>query len=198
MKKHVYRVGDRIRILKPRVVARVGYPKTVEDYLPEPSYEMSIAECLLRGLSLETAISASKKTFLQTDYDEINPKIAWLAAYLRAKDGGFGGTERSIHFKELTYWHGGQYMELYDPDFTLTKCDPKAFKPFEEIVISKRVVKTGTYYGPSGGFDYYSMEYDYEGGGLSDIKTHVIIQTHSGEFHTDDIEPVKETDEQTK
>jgi hypothetical protein len=64
--------------------------------------------------------------------------------------------------------------------------------------ISKRVVKTGTYYGPSGGYDSYSMEYDYECGGLADMKTHVIIRTHSGDFHTDDIEPVKETDEQTK
>lgn len=194
MKKHVYRVGDKVRILRPRVVDRIGYPKTVSDYHPEPSYEMSIAECLLRGLSLKEAIAASKKTVLQKDYDDIDTKVAWLSAYLRAKDDRFGGCERSIHFKDLTYWRGGQYMELYDPDFTLTKCDPKTFKPFEEIVLSKRVVKTGTYYPPSGGYDSYSMEYDYECGGLENMKTHVIIRTHSGEFHTDDIEPVKETD----
>lgn len=193
MKKPVYRKGDTIRILKPRVVVRVGYPKTVADYLPEQSREMLVAEYLLEGQTLEHAIALSEVdiAFKLKNLKDPHPKVAWTAAYLRAKGDGFGGNERTIHFEDMTYWHSGQFMRLDDPELTLTKCDPKAFKPFVEIVVSKRVVKTGTYYPPSGGYDSYSMEYDYECGGLIDMKTHVIIGTHSGDFHTDDIELVK-------
>lgn len=199
MKKTVYRKGDTIRILRPRVVVRVGYPKTVEDYLPEQSREMLVAEYLLRGQTLEQAIASAEVdiAFNLKKLDDPHPKVAWVAAYLRAKGDGFGGRERTIHFEDLSYWQGSQWMRLDDPDFTLTKCDTKAFKPFEEIVVSKRVVKTGTYYPPSGGgygTGWSEDDYWYDPGGLDDMKTHVIIGTRYGEFVEEDIELVKACD----
>lgn len=204
MKKHVYRIGDKIRILRPRVVERVGYPKEVFDYLPDESNrEVLIAERLLRGISLEEAV---RQVDLELDIRSrwgkrsskigtVHPKVAWAAAYLRAKEDGFGGRERSIHFGKLYWWKGARYSSIVSDDNTPV-LDPASFSPFETVVRSKRIVKTGMYYPPSSDYDSYSGEYDYYSGGLENQKTHVIIRTHEGEFHTDDIEPVKETNEQ--
>lgn len=58
-------------------------------------------------------------------------------------------------------------------------------------VYGRRVVKTGTYYGPSGGYDSYSGEYDYEPGGLTDRKTHVLLRTDGGEIEAVNVELVR-------
>ena len=193
-RKHVYKIGDKIRILRPRVVERVGYPKTVHDYLPEVTREMRIAERLLRGISLEDAIKQEASSIFSKANTKVHPKVEWAAAYLRAKDDGFGGRERSIHYSTLSYWPGCRYSQAsHDNGWTL---DTSSFKPIESEVLGKRVVKTGKYFASHSWYDSYTGEYEYEPGGLEDMKTHVIIRTPDGEFHTDDIEPVKETNEQ--
>lgn len=198
-RKHVYRIGDKIRILVPRVVERVGYPKEVFNYLPDESNrEVLIAERLLRGISLEEAVrQVDLDLDIQSKWGErsskigtVHPKVAWTAAYLRAKADGFGGKTRSIHFARLTLWPGCQMSWCDDPPGYGGNIEK--FAPFETVVLRKRVVKTGEYFPPHSGYDSYTGEYDYEAGGLADQKTHVILVTEYGSFVSTDVEPVNQ------
>lgn len=190
MKKHVYRKGDKVRILSPYVVKRVGYPKSVYDYLPEETErELVLAQMLLEGLPLEEALAQldPKTKFGPLRTHKVQSKIKHLAAYLRAKGDGFGGNARSIHYELMIFWDGASWHPT-EPG----KLDPASFKPIVTEVLSKRVVVTGDYYPP-----YYpqsSWDYDdYTPGGLENRKSHVIISTHYGEHHVDDIEPYEQT-----
>lgn len=124
---------------------------------------------------------------------KISTRVESLYAYFACKNDGFGGKERSIHFAQLTFWKGARWGD------TLGTLDPSSFVPYISEVSSKRTVVTGTYFKPTSWYDSYTGEYDYTPGGLENQKVHVIIRTIDGyEFHTDDIEPVKEIDEQAK
>lgn len=187
MKKHVYRKGDRVRILSPFVVDRVGYPKSVYDYYKEEDKDGSLylAQLLLEGVDPKTAFERWQSAGL-FGYGKVNGKVRHLAAYLSAKADGFGGRERSIHYKLMGWWEGAAFS---NSDICL-ELDPSSFVPYESEVIGKRVIKTGTYYPPYVPTSYWPED-DYEPGGLEDVKTHVIITTTEGyEHHTKDIEPV--------
>ena len=192
-KKHVYRRGDKVRILRPRVVVRVGYPKQTADYYPEKiTRDLVIAEKILEGMSLEDAVKHTTTNGLFKVEYRVTEKLKWTSAFLRAKNDGFGGKERSIHYGTLRNWPNGVWS-MNGPF-----CDPEKFIPFVDKVYAKRVVKTGRYFPPHSYYDSYSGEYDYDPGGLEEMKTHVIITTSYGDFHTDDIEPVKEPNEQAR
>lgn len=190
-RKHVYRIGDKIRVLVPRVVERVGYPKSVVDYYPEVSKELCIAEGLLSGLSLDAAVNNAEGLMLFSNrLSIVSSRVISLAGYLRAKRDGFGGKIRSIHFARLTYWPGCQMAWHEDPPGYGGNIDK--FVPFETVVLNKHVVKTGEYFPPYSGYDSYTGEYDYEAGGLADQKTHVILVTEYGRFVSTDVEPVNQ------
>lgn len=191
-KKHVYRVGDEIWVNKPRVVDRVGYPKSTWDYLPEDNdFNCHLAELLLTGFSLEHVLHIAEVNKLFPDKNfKSSYKTRNLASYLRAKEDGFGGTERSIHFKDLEYWSGCSHPE-YDEYMLSMRVSLKNFKRFQAKVLSKRVVRTGTYFPPSKYYDSYEDYYECEPGGLFNVKSHVIINTDYGEFVEEDISPVE-------
>lgn len=190
-KKHVYRVGDKIRILEYKPVIRVGYPMSLHDYAPMiPDYRVDAALKLLYDLDtpieklLEDHIKHEldgkpKEVFdkwilKQKEWDD-NPKLRYEAAFMLAKNDNFGGNERSIHYEtSLT-------TPYYDKYPTITK------------VLSKRVVKTGFRVPPSSSYDSYYGEYEYVSGGLENQQTHVLLRTPLGEFNSIHVEPVKET-----
>jgi hypothetical protein len=111
----------------------------------------------------------------------LNHKVTHLSAYLQAKRDGFGGRERSIHY----------CPDVYNSTLFGTVDDEGHLKstPLKTEIFSKRVVKTGTYYPPR--HPRYYDDDEYKPGGLTDIKTHVIVTTHYGDFHTDDIRHYK-------
>ena len=87
-----YRVGDLVRVVDPRVVVRVGYPKCVDDYLGDVDRLVgveidAIADKIL-GLPM---LHPPSKTL-----DRVRRELALALA----RRDGFGGRERSIHFVE--------------------------------------------------------------------------------------------------
>jgi hypothetical protein len=79
----------------------------------------------------------------------------------------WGGSQRTIHHIEAKYLHG-QVVEI----------------------TGKRTAKTGTYYPPSGGYNSWSDEYDYEPGGLSDMKSHILLDFYGGTIESCNVIPV--------
>lgn len=128
---NLIRENDRVRIVVPKIVTRVGYPKAVKDYLAQA--EERYGAQLRKDITHEWAVG----------------KVLQQIAYGLAKTDGFGGRERSLHLEEKP--------ELLGQEFTVSGI---------------RTVQTGTYYPPSGGYDAYNGDYDYEPGGLMNMKAH--------------------------
>lgn len=117
------RIDDRVRVLVPRFVTRVGYPRTVKDYLIEVDEELPALDALIGRLIKKP--HQTKLTLLPFTGDvlRVRDRIRHDLAYVKAKEDGFGGRERSLHFIEL-------------PEFQGT----------ETFVTQLRTVVTGTYY----------------------------------------------------
>lgn len=180
----IIRIGDRVRIISGKPVLRVGYPKTVEDYYEELNKDSELHDKLQSVLNHVAGIPEdhqNPKGFfcgvrLLADghlCKRTREKTLWKLAYFKAKIEGFGGTLRSVHFCEDQVNLVGRTAE----------------------VIGVLCKQTGEYYGPTGGYCSYTMEYDYECGGLSNQKTVKILELDLDPIKFDqhycDIKPVK-------
>lgn len=90
-KRHVYHVGDKIRVVIPKFVVRVGYPKQVKDYEDQAQ--------ALAGQHLDAAMRAAGVGAYSWDSKQWKRMVREIA-YLIACNDGFGGRERSIHWEE--------------------------------------------------------------------------------------------------
>jgi hypothetical protein len=128
MKKEIIRKGDKVKVVIPKFVARVGYPKTVDDYL-EPLRQQY-------GSNLDLLFfSISGDTHRFVGHDESSKqrlRVERELAYLMARRDHFGGYDRTIHWLEK-------------PEF----------KDSELVVIDVRTVYTGRCYPGSGQWDDY-------------------------------------------
>lgn len=79
---NIIREGDRARIIVPKVVVRVGYPKAVSDYL-------------------ETAKAKFGAALLEEIGERVTDQVLQKIAYGLALADGFGGRERSLHLKDV-------------------------------------------------------------------------------------------------
>jgi hypothetical protein len=140
--------GDLAIVIDPMFVQRVGYPKTVADYLPEVDKAI-LAErdhfARLVGAPLGASLCFDNK--LDTHFR----KVRWELAYLRAKADGFGGKERQVFL-------------VYVPALT------GATVRIEQV----RTALTGRYIAPTTSYDPYNGDYDYDPGGLENEKRHRI------------------------
>jgi hypothetical protein len=95
-----------------------------------------------------------KGAMITSDYSKYKAydKIIKALAYEHLASKGFGGKERKIYSE--------QRQELLG----ITAKVKNIF-----------IKKTGIYFAPSGGYDYFG-EYDYDSGGLSNEKTHKILE----------------------
>lgn len=130
-------VGDKVKIINPVIVDRVGYPKTLKDYKNESDKQAVIN---LLGCS--------------RGYQEDNlPKeikiILSEIAHYRARSNGFGGRSRSLHCTERP--------ELKDTWVSVSEM---------------KTVVTGDYYPPHKYDNYEYGGYEYENGGLDNVKYH--------------------------
>lgn len=82
-RKNIIRVDDRVRIIRPVVVVRVGYPKAVSDYRNQ-------AEKVF-GPLLDANDFGGR----------IREKVLREVAYGLARQDGFGGRQRTLHTKEI-------------------------------------------------------------------------------------------------
>lgn len=118
----VIRAGDQVRILNPRFVVRVGYPKVVKDYYAEVEKEFGDHIDRFLGLSHSRPFRGWGDG---PDQPADRSRIIRTLAYSKAKQDGFGGKSRSIHL-------------AYDP----------AFAQQIATVSSVRTAMTGMYGGP--------------------------------------------------
>jgi hypothetical protein len=99
MKRDRIRIGDQVRIVTPKVVVRVGYPKAVADYLPVVRER--------HGAHLDAIFRSDIEPPLQL----LSPELPWPRskvrrrvemdlAYMLAHEDGFGGRRRELHLEE--------------------------------------------------------------------------------------------------
>lgn len=144
------RYKDTVKVVKPVFVTRVGYPKIADDFMEEAERTL-IQKDLIRPFPQHRFRGWSVET-RNRPYDE----TVFIRKYARLllKRAGWGGNQRTLHTYEA-------------PDF-LDK---------ELIVRGKRVFQTGGHVGPtshaSNGWD--GVDHDYDPGGLSDRKTHILL-----------------------
>lgn len=170
-KKTVIQVGDSVRIVRSRFIARVGYPLHFRELTPEFENHPQL-EAALRMLGVMGPENVCKG---RAKRDAVEG-LARAAVRFR----GWGGKQRQIH-----------YFPTADPDktFDFQKCRPD-YTGETTTVISKRICMTGEYYAPSGGYDEYIGDYDFDPGGLSNRKSHVILTTYLGDIEACDVEKV--------
>lgn len=164
MAKNIIKVGDTVRILRSRIIARVGYPLVFTDLRKEFDEHPKLEEAL-RLLGVMTEHQSCSGWARRDAVDG----LAKAAVRFR----GWGGRERRIHYKDETNMsghpvdHAGREVTVYD----------------------KKVRHTGDYYPPWSGRSYEG-EYDYEPGGLENRKTHLILSTSVGDIEACDVELV--------
>lgn len=89
----VIRVDDMVEIVIARRVKRVGYPKTVADYMAE--LEPRLKDDI--NAVINSTVSAQKVGLVKDAYDKILRELGYLAA----KADGFGGPRRSLHCVDM-------------------------------------------------------------------------------------------------
>lgn len=152
MKKQVFKVGDRVKIINPEIILRVGYPldkKAVKTTVFKADQKNEIRNLINKFGFYSSAFPGSDraKLFDFSYFDDIFDQIEDVLAYFTLRKLGFGGRERTLHTVI--------YPELKDQI---------------GFISDKNVVKTGTYeYGRA-----YS-EIDYDPPYLSNVKSHVIL-----------------------
>ena len=95
----------------------------------------------------------------EVDGGMMSPKLNKVIneiTYLKMKSNRFGGRTRSIHTKSASDIKGRTFY-----------------------VTGIKFVKTGEYFSPSGGYNYEG-EFDYDPGGLTNEKTHKILEFSYG------------------
>ena len=132
------RVDDRVRILLPKFVVRVGYPRTIEDYLTKVDEEMPALDALMGRLIKKPNETDLNLLPFTGDVLRVRDRIRRDLAYVLAKKDGFGGRERSLHFIDLPEFQGA-----------------------ETFVTHLQTVVTGTYCPASSGRSYISED-DYD------------------------------------
>jgi len=150
-KRIVFHVGDKVRVIEPLQVIRVGYPLTKTDALD--AVEKEYGDEIRNFMCSVGAAQADDTFFSSPEYD---PRLygdllnAMASRYLRVK--GYGGKERKVY----------------------TEVNERLRATSGWTVISKRHVKTGIYCSGSysGGYD---GEPDYDPPYLSNEQTHTLL-----------------------
>lgn len=152
------RIGDHIRLLKPRYVSRVGYPlchaDVVKELLTERLDDLDKTLELFGLPKIEREFSGPDKGKPKTT--RALERIVSGLAYGIVRQRGFGGRERQLFFEPLPEgWSTTEYGRFN--------------------VYNVKHVVTGTYYAPCGWQDSWSGEYEYEPGGLENRKQHRLL-----------------------
>lgn len=92
----VFRVGDAVRVVVPAFVKRVGYPKSVADYLPAVQHHAKALNALFATLSPGKPMPS----------DFLRKGVEYELAHVLARQDRFGGTTRSIHLVEVPEYAG--------------------------------------------------------------------------------------------
>ena len=173
MKKTKYaRVGEQVRLVNVKRFVRCGYPLT-RDMVAE-KFKEEIAGLLFKCVSIIRGIPPAGIKFV--DPAGLGDKLAdskledAICFYILNREG-FGGRERQV-FEEDISVDSFEYLYVHPGS--------------DGVVKAKKIVYTGTHYGPSGGYSSYDGEYDYEPGGLDKARAHCVytLDIKGCEFQT--------------
>lgn len=103
----VIREGDRVTLVEPKAVARVGYPRSVQEYQAEvaQSYKTEIQALIAK------VTAGKKRAFPRMIFDKVVSELG----YGLAKADGFGGSKRDVFLRDLpATWVGleGEVWEI--------------------------------------------------------------------------------------
>lgn len=104
MKKTVYQVGDRVKILEPKWVDRVGYNLHYQDLIDEARDDPKTAEAYRILMGEPHGLWLSK--------DKIPYYFVITVAKLMVEQRNFGGPERKIHYRPGNSIYRGAVLEV--------------------------------------------------------------------------------------
>lgn len=173
-KRHVWRPGDKLRVLNPLWVKRVGYPLVWYELMEEVKADIKVGQAwgVLTGSILQHAAGYLRDMGIGPT-DGVPRYFLQAAAKALVEARDFGGNERKIIYDDP---HGCQ-------------CVPGAVLE----VYSKRVVKTGTRFAATAGSaGPWGFDEGWEGdpARLADMKTHILLTTACGEIEAANVELV--------
>lgn len=164
-KEDIIRIGDKVKIINPRIIDRVGYPKSVEDiirneFTKEDADKVDGLISHLSGLPRNIFTPYNKSYDLKREH--LFDYIVRECAYIRLKRNGFGGNARTIHYKEIA----------------------NDIKDLEFDVVGKKLAKTGTRVGGTPEYFNGSYDIDAEGPSFNEEATHIIltVEWHDEKF----------------
>lgn len=153
MKKEdkIIRVGDTVMVKDhSKYIKRIGYNLVWND------------DALLEEVEDDPRTAEAARILGWKPGENFSHEFIKAIAMRRVKERGFGGNERSIHYIDES--EDALYYKYLGAGIMYPK-----------KVVGKRVAKTGTYFPPTnGGYDHDGY-YDGDPGGLSDMKTHIIL-----------------------
>lgn len=161
MKKQVIRVGDKVEIINPRWIKRIGYNLIWTELIEEVKTDPRTFEAM-RAIGMWGG-----QTVFESIPDDVPFDLVRAIAKYRVKERGFGGNERKIH-----------YFTEKDDQGPFNCCWSQ--KRGILRVVGKGFAKTGIRIPSCGGYDSWTGEYWEETGGLADCKTHIILRLENG------------------
>jgi hypothetical protein len=174
-RKDIIRVGDTVVVVNCKIVKRVGYPlvwtEIVDGLRSDPrviaAYEFLRAKEEVAPKPVPVPGANDLPGLFEARALEVPDYFAMAAAKVRVEAEGFGGNERSIHYKPLV-----PYGEFHDGNTHAADITGHRY-----VVVAKKLAKTGKRFPPSSGvsYSYDGGEPWYEDGGLEDCKTHVLL-----------------------
>lgn len=165
MKKHIYRPGDQVEVLRPLWVKRVGYKLHWHDLVAEVEAAQTTSE-ILRLLDW-------RRSF-------VPPYLLQALAKLKVEQQGFGGNERVIVYQTLDETSANTLDRLLSDNVP-----HHGYVGYVAEVYGKRTAYTGVRYPACGSGE------DWEPGGLEDRQAHVILRTSYGEIEACNVKLVK-------
>ena len=170
MRKDVIRVGDKVRVLRPRFIERVGYDNNLQDTKEDLAerYEEEFVE-LVRQIRAKEGFKGNYTRISRKALYKLAAGVAYEIVGTRIKEGA----ERKLFYTKH--------------DTCSLSYSPELGTSLE--VMGTKIVKTGKYFGPT----YSRSDWGYSGsfmeldcpGGLSEEKTHKLLKL---EYCTDWIE----------
>lgn len=137
-RKHVQstlKVGDYVKVINPRQIVRVGYPKGLNDYVKEICQDPEYGE-LVRRLNQFGECNSWPVLEDRRGTTVTQRKLAGIIrelAYLRGQSKGWGGNQRTVHYQDNPAILG-QRMRIEEISYKRTGFREAGYGTYEDYV----------------------------------------------------------------
>ncbi len=163
-KKDIIRVGDKVKILRPAFIYRWGYDNNLQDVSEEvlEKYKPQMRK-FLQEISDAEGFSTTIRPLYDLPMNFFNRMASSVAYFIVGKRMRNGAVRKLFYITDEDKGPMGWLNHDY-PEGSI------------HGVAEVKTVKTGRYFGPSGGYDSGYDYNDWEPGGLSNEKTHKLLR----------------------